>query len=608
MFSLRVAAFLVPVLLPVAGQESQFGGKYSDLSPLQKQLVGLRSAEAGKIFKRPVDPATVYNKLPLSARTTFEAVTHALSRSNLTSGSGKPYGTALDLVEMVERVAGSVPGARGDSQFRVYVYLKPEAVDKLYNCREFKRAHDNTVFHIGYPINFRQQGGVPSIQISVARTGRRADIDVDYRPSAGVQALTSGHLTAANSDVRAGDNHERHVRRWEGLGQWWRALMAGLLGAQPQIEMLDFTPEGHPELEKKARGSLPDMIHSYLEEWLVKQNPVGVLSAVSIKAYPCVAEFADGSHPDSRLALTRIVNQMMEVNKRLGRVSRLEDALIPVSYPLPEGQPVQHQYSRLFAIQRVHEDVAWAIDCRIRYGLQLQESIPRPEHRMEESYVVSYKLNEKDRAGFLVQTWGREAGAWKLLSFDIKRTHLTPPPDLLTRAANPPGAIPADPKLQSDVEKFLTGWLIERRIEDAARVFLPESFSCDALSASGDTPSPGNVRRFLEQVAAQAPRESSLGKSLSAASAGHPELKPLTHGNSGAYLLAQASAGLLRTNACRQGGSPSPAAGSSPPGTRGAFVAFHLSRSRQESAGVISFYWKQVKGEWRISSYGISAD
>jgi hypothetical protein len=94
----------------------------------------------------------------------------------MTSGSGKPLGAAVDLVELVERVAGTVPGARGDSQYRIYVYLKPGAVDTLYNSKEFKRDRDNTVFQIGYPINFRQQGGVPSIQISVARTGRRADI------------------------------------------------------------------------------------------------------------------------------------------------------------------------------------------------------------------------------------------------------------------------------------------------------------------------------------------------------------------------------------------------------------------------------------------------
>ena len=37
--------------------------------------------------------------------------------------------------------------------------------------------------HSGYPINYRAQGGVPSIQISVALDRRHSDIDVNYRPS-----------------------------------------------------------------------------------------------------------------------------------------------------------------------------------------------------------------------------------------------------------------------------------------------------------------------------------------------------------------------------------------------------------------------------------------
>src|SRR6476620_10872016 len=102
--------------IPLAAQPNTYGGKYEELNPRQKELVNLWVGEFQKIFNKPADPATVYNRLPLSARTTFEAVTHALSLSPMTSGSGKPFGTALDLIELVERVAGNVPGARGDSQ------------------------------------------------------------------------------------------------------------------------------------------------------------------------------------------------------------------------------------------------------------------------------------------------------------------------------------------------------------------------------------------------------------------------------------------------------------------------------------------------------------
>ena len=81
----------------------------------------------------------------------------------------------------------------------------------LERSREFKRGIDNTVYHKGYPINYREQGGTPSIQVSIALDGRLADIDVDYRSSSFPVSLFNGHLSAANSDVRAGDNVERHA-------------------------------------------------------------------------------------------------------------------------------------------------------------------------------------------------------------------------------------------------------------------------------------------------------------------------------------------------------------------------------------------------------------
>jgi hypothetical protein len=53
---------------------------------------------------------------------------------------------------------------------------------------------------------------VPAIQISCAADGKRTDIDVDYRSSKFPVAILNGHLSSANSDVRAGNNHARHCQ------------------------------------------------------------------------------------------------------------------------------------------------------------------------------------------------------------------------------------------------------------------------------------------------------------------------------------------------------------------------------------------------------------
>src|SRR5689334_11370018 len=194
----------------------ELNGTYEELSPAQKKLIDEWYAEYNQMTHDNSQP-TEYNQFSLSTRTTFEAVTHALMTTELTDKSGKSMGNALDLVQSIEAINGKVPRARGDLQFRIYVVLKPDALQKLKASSEFFRDRDNTVYHHGYPLNYRQDGGTPSIQISVAKDSRHADIDVDYRSAKFPEALFNGHLTAANSDVRARGNTQKHLQRWQGL-------------------------------------------------------------------------------------------------------------------------------------------------------------------------------------------------------------------------------------------------------------------------------------------------------------------------------------------------------------------------------------------------------
>ena len=52
---------------------------------------------------------------------------------------------------------GEVTGASSDRQYRIYVRLTSNAREMLNRSREFKRGIDNTVYHKGYPINYREQ-------------------------------------------------------------------------------------------------------------------------------------------------------------------------------------------------------------------------------------------------------------------------------------------------------------------------------------------------------------------------------------------------------------------------------------------------------------------
>ena len=267
-----------------AATQPQFTGTYEQLRPAQKELIDEWYAEYNRLMNEHDRPSD-YNQLSLSTRTTFEAVTHALLTTSLTNKAGQSMGNALDLVQAIETINGKVPRARGDLQFRMYVVLKPDAVQSLKDSREFFRDRDNTVYHHGYPLNYRQGGGAPSIQVSIAKDSRHADIDVDYRSSKFPTALVNGHLTAANSDVRAGNNTQRHMQRWDGLADWWRNLF-GLADSS------DETPESVaangevPPVPRKAAGKLEDAVQDYLSSWLVEQKPELAAAYLSPRSFP----------------------------------------------------------------------------------------------------------------------------------------------------------------------------------------------------------------------------------------------------------------------------------------------------------------------------------
>ncbi len=205
--------------------------RYADLDEKPRALFGPYTALYNENTGRNYGPQEYFDSLTISERTTYDAVTHALMSSPLTDEAGSSVGTAFDLVESLERIAGQYYGRGGDQQFRLYVNLAPGAKETLEKSQEFQLGHLNTVYHVGYPYSFRQAGKEPTIQFSISEDGTKADIDVDYRSSKSPQALFNGHLTSANSDVRQGDNHQRHTVRWRGLVAWWQESFGRLPSA-----------------------------------------------------------------------------------------------------------------------------------------------------------------------------------------------------------------------------------------------------------------------------------------------------------------------------------------------------------------------------------------
>ena len=94
------------------------------------------------------------------------------------------------------------------------------------------------------------------MQFSLAEDGQHADIDVDYRSSRSPQSLFNGHLTASNSDVRAGENPTLHNARWQGLVLWWQGVFGKLKEATPKpVDLLGRGSAGQRADTAAARSS-----------------------------------------------------------------------------------------------------------------------------------------------------------------------------------------------------------------------------------------------------------------------------------------------------------------------------------------------------------------
>jgi hypothetical protein len=391
---------------------------YEDLAPRQRELFVTYVDSYNAARGRRYTPEEIFERLTVSEQTTFYGVTHALLHSPLTDAGGASLGLAIDRVLAVERIAGQYEGRGGDEQFRLYVRLKPDTRTVLESSREFFRDHENTVYHVGYPHSFRQVGKEPDMQISMSDDGLKADIDVDYRSSKSPQALFNGHLTASNSDIRAGENPTLHAERWQGLVQWWRNIFGNLKEALPQrTDMLGLDlPDGPPtplppdRPINAAPDRLEDAAQEFLTDWLLRRQYDQALAVLSTRSYACLALKGDGKGvPLDAAGARRELRRLMEYStKELGKRSDLT-SVIKASVPRdPNRVVVDHAFRREFLITPLTETEARQYLC--------DASAAQPSGAQYFGVVFTMRTQGGGTLGLL---WAREAGVWKIVSYQL---------------------------------------------------------------------------------------------------------------------------------------------------------------------------------------------
>ncbi len=595
----------------VAMQETQprFGGAYSTLDARRQHLVDDWVARFAEATGKKIEPAAFYDGIVrLSTKTTFEAITHALMTTALTDASGSQLGDALALIEHADGVRGKVLGAAGDRQFRMYVRLTDGAVDTLARSKQFKRRADNTVFHKGYPINFRGQGGPPSIQVSVALDRRRADVDVDYRASSFPVAMFNGHLSASNSDVRAGNNYDRHTATWTGLQNWWRSFFGVNLPKDEDVQASDANDSGTPRLGNKA---VELMTEDFLKAWLLEGDIKAALGYISPRALACLAEDSDEpSTFDRGMAPFVLAHRLKAAHDAVGHHNSLDGLTVGVRLTTPGLRPVNQPHHARFVIYQVPDDVAATFECEN----QTSPGGPQRASRQYGNYAgATFYVKGPQSPTSVALLWGRDGGYWRIVSWQSEpEGHDDSMPDAAPPAVDAPSRIAADASFVQAAHGFLDSWLVRKDYDAAFSYLSPKAYACYDLVRPPDQPAATSledagrkIRAALERSGSEIGQVGSLDDVILASEPVHPAVRVMEHRYSRTFTLASVPNALADAADCAARSRNEQFTGQEPLEYGRGFGLSMRMRTRAGDPPVLRMLWARENGAWRITAYDV---
>lgn len=104
----------------------------------------------------------------------------------------------------------------------------------------------------------------------------------------------NGHLRASNSDVRVGNNGDRHYQRWNGLSLWWKTLFGFDFSANAGKENLSQNATGIPTSPRvTSKESLDTAVRDFLTSWLLNNKPRFAVPYFSRRSYPCLEALSE---------------------------------------------------------------------------------------------------------------------------------------------------------------------------------------------------------------------------------------------------------------------------------------------------------------------------
>ena len=596
-----------------ASSPRAFGESYATLLPEQKRLLDDFVRRYNQTTGSKLDPEQAYDGARVSVRTTFDAVTHALLSTKLTNEKGQSLGPAIGLVEALDQVLGEEAGAGGDRQFRMYVYLKPNAVDILSSSREFFHDRDNTIYHKGFPINYRLKNGPPSIQFSITRDERMSDIDVDYRSSTFPKALFDGHLTAGNSDVRAGGNLTTHDDRWSGLNGWWRQVFGFSLGnsAKPSTDLATGRAPTIPVNPRVTAGEGIDAsVNDFLKSWVVDRQPQNAIAYLSPLSYPCLESIATKRQkpiPPGMVRFNTLI-AMNQFNASLGNVTSVGDVFEAAKNWKPNLKEEKNAYPAEFRLVKVPSDMAQYQECD-----QADEESGKKEKGEFYGAALRGKLGD-GRNKVMSLLWTKEGKYWKVVAIRIDdgsdagivpKTAAVAPPS--TEAE--PKTISGDPEAVKDITSFYEFWIGKRNPAEAVRYVSERSYQClAALSETDKAIKPADrIQKALANPLARVPQGQNLSDMMSGVQPVNELVRPVEQGNSNAFAIMAVPNQMADGFLCQNRKLPEKTRELKPQDAK--YGTYYLSANRlnygEEESPALLLLWTREKDAWKVVAWAV---
>ena len=590
----------------------ELGKSYAALRPEQKRLVDEFVRRYNATTGSKLVPEQAYDNARLSVRTTFDAVTHALLNAKMSDPKGRSLGSAIDLVDAVDEVMGEESGVGGDRQFRLYVYLKPNTVGILSQSQEFFRDKDNSVYHKGFPICYRLKNGPPSIQFSISRNNKLADIDVDYRSSGFPKALVNGHLTASNSDVRAGNNLDRHDGRWSGLNGWWRNVFGqlGTGGTPPKENATERAGQIPLNPGVKADQGVDKSAHDFLQSWVVAKEPNKSVAYFSRRSYPCLEAMPQNSRQSVSQGMVRLrtLMAMQKFSDSTGTVNSVADVFEPAD-KWSQLKPTKNAYGSEFLLVSVPGDMAADEEC---IAISNADSSKQSK---EKYFATAFRGKTGDsRNKVMSLLWAKEGDYWKIIAIRIEdSSDAGVVPTNAAAQTEPsveePRSIAGDPAAVKDVTQFYQTWVVKRNVAQASDFASPRSYQClPAPSEEQKKLTPvARIQSGLEQPLMRISSGTNLSEMMSSLQPVNDLLRPVQQENSNAFAMMAVPDQKANSFLCQhrhlQEASPELNPADAKYGT------YYLTASRlnygDEQSPALLLLWTKEQAGWKVLAWAV---